>query len=135
MIFILIEYLILSNAYFTTNKMIIFLCFLVKLIWLIIFHMLKKLCIHGPNLESVKVLVAWLSLCDSMEFCQWNSPGKSTRVCSHFLLQRIFATKESIPSLHCRQILYHLTHQGSPEPNLTSSWFLILFLYLLGSLY
>ena len=32
----------------------------------------------------------------------------------HFLLQRIFLTQESNPGLpHCRQPLYHLSHQGS----------------------
>ena len=33
----------------------------------------------------------------------------------HALLQGIFPTQESNPGLlHCRQILYHLSHQGSP---------------------
>ena len=32
----------------------------------------------------------------------------------HFLLQRIFLTQGSNPGLlHCRQMLYHLSHQGS----------------------
>ena len=47
-------------------------------------------------------------------FCPWNSPGKNTGVCSHFLLQGIFPTPGRDPNLwHCRQILYHLSHQGS----------------------
>jgi len=34
----------------------------------------------------------------------------------HFLLQRIVLTQRSNPGLlHCRQILYHLSHQGSPR--------------------
>ena len=34
----------------------------------------------------------------------------------HFLLQRIFPIQRSNPGLpHCRQMLYHLTHQGSPH--------------------
>ena len=34
----------------------------------------------------------------------------------HFLLQGIFPTQESNPGLpHCRQTLYHLSHQGSPN--------------------
>ena len=34
----------------------------------------------------------------------------------HFLLQGIFPTQGSNPGLpHCRQMLYHLSHQGSPE--------------------
>ena len=37
------------------------------------------------------------------------------------LLQRIFPTQELNPSLlHCRQILYHLSHQGSPVGLYTS---------------
>ena len=49
--------------------------------------------------------------------CPWDSPGKNTGVGCHFLLQRIFPTQASNPALsHCRQMLYHLSHQGSPEP-------------------
>ena len=34
---------------------------------------------------------------------------------SHFLLQWIFLTQESSPDLlHCRQILYQLSYEGSP---------------------
>ena len=37
----------------------------------------------------------------------------------HFLLQGIFPTQESNPGLlHCRQMLYHLSHQGSPKGKL-----------------
>ena len=44
-----------------------------------------------------------------------NSPGKNTGVGSHFLLQGIFPTQGLNPGLlHCRQILYILSHQGSP---------------------
>ena len=40
-----------------------------------------------------------------------DSPGKNTGVGSHFLLQRILATQGSnLGLLHCRQILYHLSH-------------------------
>ena len=44
----------------------------------------------------------------------WDFPGKSTGVDCHFLLQGIFSTQGSNPGLlHCRQMLYHLSHQGS----------------------
>ena len=47
--------------------------------------------------------------------CPWNSPGKNTGVGSHSLLQGIFLTQGSNLDLpHCRQILYPLSHQGSP---------------------
>ena len=43
--------------------------------------------------------------------CPWDSPGKNTGVGSHSLLQGIFLTQGSnLCLLHCRQILYHLSH-------------------------
>ena len=40
-------------------------------------------------------------------------PGNSTGVACHFLLQGILPTQGSKPGLpHCRQMLYHLSHQG-----------------------
>ena len=40
---------------------------------------------------------------------------KNTRMCSLSLLQGIFPTQESNQGLlHCRQILYQLSYQGSP---------------------
>ena len=42
-------------------------------------------------------------------------PGKNTGVGCHSLLQGIFLTQGSNPGLlHCRHILYRLSHQGSP---------------------
>jgi len=36
----------------------------------------------------------------------------------HALLQGVLPTQGSNPSLlHCRQIIYHLSHQGSPSHN------------------
>ena len=47
--------------------------------------------------------------------CPWNSPGKDNRVGCHSLLQGIFPTQGSNPGpLRCRQILHHLSPQGSP---------------------
>ena len=44
----------------------------------------------------------------------WSFLGKSTGVGCHFLLQGIFPTWGSNPSLlHCRQTLYHLSQQGA----------------------
>ena len=43
--------------------------------------------------------------------CSWNSPGKTTGVSSHSLLQGIFLIHGSnLGLLHCRQILYCLSH-------------------------
>ena len=44
-----------------------------------------------------------------------NSPGQNTRVGSLSLLQGIFPAQGSNPGLlHCRRILYQLSHKGSP---------------------
>ena len=60
------------------------------------------------------------TLCDSMDYSppassiHGDSPGKSTGVGCHALLQ-IFPTQGQIPGFpHCRCILYRLSHQGSP---------------------
>ena len=44
-----------------------------------------------------------------------DSPLENTGVGSHALLEGIYLTQGSKPSLpHCRQILYHLYREGSP---------------------
>ena len=49
-------------------------------------------------------------------YSPWNSPGKNTGVDSHSLLQGIILIQGSNPGLpHCGQILYQLSHQGSPR--------------------
>ena len=48
-------------------------------------------------------------------YSPWNSPGHNTGVGSLSLLQGICPTQGSNPGLlHCRQILYQLSHKGSP---------------------
>ena len=48
-------------------------------------------------------------------YSPWDFPGKNTGVGCHYILQGIFLVQGSNPGLpHCRQILYHLSHQGSP---------------------
>ena len=45
-----------------------------------------------------------------------DSPGKNSGVGCLFPLQGIFPTQGSNPGLlHCRRILYHLSHLGSPQ--------------------
>ena len=49
-------------------------------------------------------------------YSPWNSPSQNTGVGSLSLLQGISTTQGSNPVLpHCRQILYQLSHQGSPR--------------------
>ena len=62
-----------------------------------------------------------LTLCDHMDCSSpgssvhGDSPGKNTGVACSALHQGIFPTQGLNPGLlHCRQILYHLSHQGSP---------------------
>ena len=68
----------------------------------------------------IRILVSCLVVSDSLRpqdrsLCLWNFPGKNTGVGSHFLLQEIFPTHRSNPGLlHCKWILYQLSHQGSP---------------------
>ena len=48
-------------------------------------------------------------------YSPWNSPGQNTGVGSLSLLQGIFPTQGWNPGLLlCKQILYQLSHQGSP---------------------
>ena len=57
-----------------------------------------------------------LTLCNPMDCSPWNSSGHNPGVGSLSLLQGIFPTQGSNPGLpHCRQILYQLSHKGSPR--------------------
>ena len=78
--------------------------------------------IRKTSLEVSESEVAQLcpTLCDPMDCSPPGSsicgifPGKNTEVGCHFLLQENFPTQGLNPGLlHCRQMLYHLSHQGS----------------------
>ena len=48
--------------------------------------------------------------------CPWDYPGNNSGVGCPALFQGIFPTQGANPGLlHCWQILYHLSHQGSPR--------------------
>ena len=77
---------------------------------------------HLDGMFQTNMLVSQLclTLCDPMDYSlpdssvhgQNISPGKNTEVDSHSLLQGIFPTQESnLGLLHCRQILYCVSHQ------------------------
>ena len=77
-----------------------------------------------PELCSCVCLVAQScpTLCDHMGYspagssAHGDSPGKNTEVSCHALLQEIFPIQGLNQSLlQCRQILYYLSHQGSPR--------------------
>ena len=62
------------------------------------------------------------TLCNPMDYSppgssvHGDSTGKNNRVGCHALLQGIFPTQRSNPGFpHCRQVLYCLSHQGSPR--------------------
>ena len=56
--------------------------------------------------------------------CPWDSPGKNTGVGSYSLLEGIFLIQRSnMDLLHCKTILYHLNHQGSPKCRHNSHYF------------
>ena len=67
------------------------------------------------NLCQVKVCQLCPTLCDPHGlYSPWNSPGQNTGVGSLSLLQEIFLIQGSSPGLlHCRQILYQLSHKRS----------------------
>ena len=78
----------------------------------------------AENLSSVMCLVAQFcpTVCESMDYSppgfsvHGNSPGKNTGVGCHGLYQGIFPTQGLNPCLlHCRQILYLLSHQGNHQ--------------------
>ena len=73
-------------------------------------HFAKMLCETGSR-SVVSDSLRLHGLCSP-----WNSPGQNTGVGSLSLLQGIFPTQGSNPGLlHCRRILYQLSHQGSPR--------------------
>ena len=66
--------------------------------------------------ESESCSVMYDSLWPHGLYSPWNSPSQNTGVGSLSLLQGIFLTQGSNPGLrHCRQILYQLSHKGSPR--------------------
>ena len=66
----------------------------------------------SSQLLSRVQLFAILWLKPTRLLCPWNSPGKNIGVGCHPLLQRIILTQRSNSGfLHCRQILYQLSHQ------------------------
>ena len=79
---------------------------------------------------KVSVSVSYSVLSNSLQryglqptrlLCLWDFPGKNTGVGCHFFLQGIFPTQGSnLGLLHCRQILYCLSHQGSPSHGMHS---------------
>ena len=92
----------------------------------------RNLCISAPGHMYKNVHVLCLvaqscsTLCDPMDCgppgssVHGDSPGKNTGVGCHALFQGIFPNQGLNPHLlHCRRILYCLSHQGSPRMFIT----------------
>ena len=69
------------------------------------------------SLSHVRLFVTpWTVACQAPLSMGIDSPDKKTGTGCHSLLQGIFPTQGSNPGFpHCRQILYQLSHQGSPR--------------------
>ena len=77
-------------------------------------------CIHENFEITLRVCESCSVVSNSLRphelYSPWNSPGQNTGVGSLSLLQGIFPTQRSNPGVpHCRQILYQLSHKGSPK--------------------
>ena len=66
------------------------------------------------SLSRVRLFATpWIVACSKL-LHPWDFQGESTGMGCYFLLQGIFPTQGLNPGLsHCRQKLYHLSHQGS----------------------
>ena len=66
--------------------------------------------------SEVKVFQSCLTLCDLMDYTVHGILQARILECSLSLLQGILPTHGSNPGLlHCRRILYQLSHKGSPS--------------------
>ena len=77
-------------------------------------------CVQIPPVWLLLLVKSCLVMSNSLQprglFSPWNSPGHNTGMGSHYLLQGTFPTQGSNPGLpHYRQILYQLSHEGSPH--------------------
>ena len=83
-------------------------------------------CVRAKLLQSCRALCSPMDCSPPGSSVHGNSPGKNTTVGYHVLLQGIFPTQGLNPGLpHCRQILYQLSHQGSPSypSRFSKAWF------------
>ena len=83
--------------------------------WLLTFKLTKS-----SQISHIHVCESHSVMSDSLRphglYSPWNSPGQNTGVGGLSLLQGIFPNHGLNPGLpHCRQILYQLSHKGSPS--------------------
>ena len=81
-----------------------------------IFHLTHSLQLSMKRIKTTCINFDPMKCSPPRLLCSWNSPGKNTGVSSDSPLQGIFPTHGSkLGFLCCRQILYRLSHQGSPS--------------------
>ena len=68
------------------------------------------------KMHHVRLFATSWTVARQLPLVHGDSPGQNTGVGFYALLQGIFSTQGSNPGLpHCRRILYHLSHQGTPR--------------------
>ena len=95
---------LLCGCWLCEGVMRSFRCFCVLCIWPYVLHSVVSDSLWPPDYSLPGPSV------------YWDSPGRNTEVGCHALLRGIFPSQGSNQELpRCRQILYHLSHQGSPH--------------------
>ena len=83
--------------------------------------------VYGCVSRSVVLTLTPWTVAHQASLCPRDFPGKNAGVGSHSLLQGIFLTQElNLGLLHCRQSLYHLSHQGANEYLVDRGYMLII---------
>ena len=102
-----------GNTFSSNSQHMFYLCFCLKTpcwIYVCISHSVVSDSLWPHGLGPTRLL------------CPWDSPGKNTGMDCHFLLQGIFPIQGSnLDLLHCSQILYSQSPQGSP---IGYAWFI-----------
>ena len=81
-----------------------------------IWSIIRTLCCFCLDPQSCPTLLWLRGMLPTRLLCPWDSPGKNTGVGCHFLLQGIFQTQGSNPSLlHSKADSLLLSHLGSPS--------------------
>ena len=93
----------LAGGFFTTSAT-----------WETLYCIIKYMCKKKKKRKSRSFVYGSHGLWPARLLCPWDSPGKNTGVGCQFLPQGIFPTQGSnLGLLHCRQILYRLSHHVS----------------------
>ena len=75
----------------------------------------RPLLLPSKDCHLEHLILSWTYQWISTQSGVWNSPGKNTGAGDHSLLWEIFPTHGSnLGLLHCRKMVYSLSHQGSP---------------------